>query len=507
MAFPTGSTYAVDRQRRTPRSAQLVIASNRGMVGLRAAPDGRIVGGRGAGGLVNVLGPAAASRQALWIAAALTAEDRVLAGTADAAEWLLSVEIPEGRVRFRLLSLAPADYEAYYQRIATEGLWFLHHGMVDLMRQPASAAAQRADWQSYRRVNRAFAAACAEDAKTGGRVLIQDYHLSLVPRQLREARPDVGIAHFTMVPWAEPAALRSLPDFAVRDLLDGLLGADMACFLVPRWADAFLRTCEAYGHDVDHGDATVGDRSGRRVAVRSFPVGVDPARLLARAAQPDVAAQREALGRMVGDRRFVVIISRMDPSKNVLGGIDAFGALLQRHPALRRSVMLYVLAYASRSDLPAYLRYADEVARRTRAVNERFGTASWQPILLETQDNPARGLAAMMLADVLVVNSVRDGMNLVAKEGPVLSERALALVLSTEAGAVDDLADGALLVDPADVTAQADAIAAALAMDGVQRAERLERLRRGAGALPPERWLAQSLAELERVLAGPRAAG
>jgi trehalose 6-phosphate synthase len=311
-----------------------------------------------------------------------------------------------------------------------------------------------------------------------------------------------------MVPWAEPETLARLPAEMVRDLVDGLLGADMVCFLVRRWADAFVRTCEAIGYQVTRADWTVIDRDGRRVAVRCFPVGVDAPRLTARAEQPDVERHVAQLANLVGSRRLVVRVDRMEPSKNIVRGLAAFEQLLDTQPALHGEVVHFVLAYGSRAELAAYRGLASEVEQRARHINQRFGTAAWQPIVLETENDFARGLAAMALADVLVVNPVRDGMNLVAKEGPIVSRRTLGLVLSRGAGAAEELADGSWCVDPFDVPALAHAIASAIEAPEAERAARLARLRPLAGAMPPPRWLSESIAELDRVakatVAGPQ---
>jgi len=481
-------------------AADLVVASNRGPVEMHDGADG-VVARRGSGGLIAVLGPALASRGGVWVASALTPAERAMARAAARGRLRATVELPEGPVGLRLLDHDRVRYAQYYGRTSNELLWFLHHHMFDLTRQPVFDAALRASWSGYRDVNDAFAAACAEEAAEGGAVLIQDYHLSLAPRRLRSLRPDVRSAHFTMVPWADPDYFAVVPEPIARELVDGLLGADMVCFLVARWAEAFLACCQRLGYAVDRARTAVRDGDGRWAAVRCFPVGVDPETLRRRASEPDVERHKRALRELAGDRRLVVRVDRMEPSKNVLRGLAAFSELLQREPALRGRVVHFVLAYASRGELAAYRQYAEDVRRRVEEINRRFGTADWRPVVLETRNDFGRGLAAMALADVLVVNPLRDGMNLVAKEGPVVSEGGLALVLSRHAGAVDDLADGAALVDPFDVSALAARISSALAMSGEERAARLDKLRRGAGALPPGRWLAAATAELERVAA------
>lgn len=482
----------------TPGRAPLVVASNRGPVELRVDEDGRVVENRGGGGLIGVLGPALASRNGTWVAAALTEEDRRAARTRESGT---VVELPEGAVRLRSLDLDRQDYDGYYRDISNGLLWFLHHQMLDPAREPVIDAGLRESWRAFRRINARFASACASEVAPSGRVLLQDYHLSLAPRQLRTARPDVGIAHFTMIPWADPATFRALPPDLATELLDGMLGADLLAFLVPRWAEAFVATCEAAGYPVDRGRATVTDRDGRRVGICCLPVGVDPDRLRQASAGAPAEAHRRELRRLVGDRRLVVRVDRMEPSKNLLRGLDGFAELIGRDPSRRERVVHYVLAYSSRQGVPAYQAYDREVRRRVQLINERFGTPDWQPVVLETRNDFERGLAALTLADVLVVNAVRDGMNLVAKEGPVVSRRDLALVLSTEVGAADELGDAAIMVHPFDVSALADGIAAGLDMPRAERSERLTRLRKAAGALPPRQWLAQAVHELDQRLA------
>ncbi|MCF6523715.1 trehalose-6-phosphate synthase [Streptomyces sp. JJ36] len=480
------------------RRARLVIASNRGPVERRTGPDGEVVRHRGAGGLIAVLGPALASHGGVWVASALTEEDRAAAREAEGSAPDVLV-LPEGPIGVRLLAHDPEAYAGYYGAVSTELLWFLQHHLREPGTPRTADADLHAQWGHYRTVNDAFARACAAEAQPGGTVLLQDYHLSLAPRRLRALRPDVRSAHFTMTPWAEPEQFAALPAELRRELVDGLLGADMVCFLVPRWADAFLACCAELGLAVDRTARSVRDAGGRAVAVRCFPVGVDETALRARAAEPDVQRYEADLRALAGDARLVVRVDRMEPSKNIVRGLDAYARFLQAHPERHGRVVHYVLAYASRGELEAYREYAARVETLTREINRTFGTDGWQPVVLETRNDFGRGLAAMALADVLVVNPLRDGMNLVAKEGAVVGRRGPALVLSRHAGAADDLAEGCTLVDPWDPGELAEAIEASLRLPHAERALRLGRLRRGAAALPPDRWLAAALTELERV--------
>jgi trehalose 6-phosphate synthase len=230
--------------------------------------------------------------------------------------------------------------------------------------------------------------------------------------------------------------------------------------------------------------------------VAVHPLGVDAPALRARARAQDVQAHLGPLGRAAGDRKLIVRIDRTELSKNIVRGLAAYRELLATRPQWHGRVVHLAFAYPSRSELPEYREYTDRVRRLAREITEEFGTADWNPLILEVKDDYPRSLAACALADVLLVNPVRDGMNLVAQEGPVLSERGCALVLSREAGAAARLAGDALLVNPYDVTETADALHQALVMPEAERQRRTAGLAAVAAAAAPARWLGDQLASL-----------
>ncbi len=468
--------------------AQLVVASNRGPVQFEIDEDGNLSSGRGAGGMVAALGPALAGQGGTWVAAAISEGDRVAARRAGRTGNRRRVDLPQGPVQLRSLVIDPRVYQAYYNRVSNRTIWFLQHYLFDVPRHPRFDRSFRLAWTNYQDVNRAFAAACDDEADDGGDVFLQDYHLALAPAMLRERRGDVGIAHFTHCPWAEPGYFAMLPSAAGTELLEGMLGADLLGFLVPRWARNFLRCCQDVGYRVDRERDTVRSRDGRDVHVRAYPLGVDGDDLRRRAADREAQVQRRFVRELANRRRLVVRVDRMELSKNILRGLEGYSIFLERNPRIRQRVVHYVLAYASRRDLPEYQSYTAEVKQAAEAINERYRTRTWEPVVLELRDNYPKALAALALADVLLVNPVWDGMNLVAKEGPSVSERDAVLILSRNAGAADDLAEGALLVNPFDTHELAEALATALAMPADERAERARLLRDGASALPPQDW-------------------
>jgi trehalose 6-phosphate synthase len=483
--------------------AELVVASNRGPVQFEIDDDGNLTAGRGSGGMVAALGPALAGQAGTWVAAAITEGDRIAARQVARSGRRRRLELPQGPVQLRSLVIDPREYQSFYNRVSNRTLWFLQHYLFDVARHPRFDLSFRTAWRNYRDVNRAFATACDEEADHAAAVFIQDYHLALAPAALRGRRPDLGIAHFTHCPWADPAYFAMLPRPMRLELLEGMLGADLLGFLVPRWSRNFLRCCQEAGYQVDRERETVRTPDGRLVRVRAYPLGVDADDLRARTAGRDAQSQSRSVRELARGRALLVRVDRMELSKNILRGFDAYGAFLERNPRVRGRVVHLALAYASRRDLPEYQAYTAEVKQAAEAINERFRTKTWEPIRLELRDNYPRALAAMAQADVLIVNPVWDGMNLVAKEGPSVSERDAVLILSRNAGAADDLGDWALLVNPFDTVELTEAIGTALAMPAEERAARAKSLREQASALRPQDWFSEQRRDLDDI----RAAG
>ena len=414
-----------------------------------------------------------------------------------------------------MLDIPPAIFDRAYNNVANSALWFVHHLLFDTPNQPQFGYEFRRDWESYLAYNEAFADALAQEAREAPfpeagreqpsgapRILIQDYHLCLAPRMLRdklgEAARDIGIAHFSHTPWAPPDYYRMLPEQMGWALLDGILGADHAGFHAERWAAAFVQCCAAIlGADVaPAGAAWRVTYRGHVTEVGVHPLGVDAPALRERARAADVRAHVSTLRAAAGGRKLIVRVDRTELSKNIVRGLVAYRELLATRPQWRGRVVHLAFAYPSRSALAEYRAYTDRMRRLAQEITEEFGTVDWNPLILEVKDDYPRSLAACAVADVLLVNPVRDGMNLVAQEGPVLSERGCALVLSREAGAAATLAADALLVNPYDITETADALHRALVMPDAERQRRSAALAAIAAADPPARWLGGQLASL-----------
>jgi trehalose 6-phosphate synthase len=448
-----------------------VVVSNRGPLSFRRGDDGSLEAKRGAGGLVSGIGPLVTGTDTLWVAAAMSDGDRVAAdaGVVDAEDF-----------KVRLLAVDPETYRLAYDVVSNQVLWFVHHGLYDLPRQPAFRADLRDAWRAYRDVNRAFADAVADVAPQGAAVLVQDYHLGLLGLGLAERRPDIDAVHFSHTPFATPSWLRVLPDHVAAEVLSGL-AAHRACgFHSQRWADDFVDCC----------------RDVLALTPRTFvsPLPADADDVLGAARSPACDAALAEIDGEVGDRLVVARVDRIELSKNLLRGFLAFDDLLDRRPEWRQRVVFVASVYPSRTGVPAYIDYQREVEALVARINDRWGIPGWTPIVYDTRDDYPRSVAVLRRADVLLVNPIRDGLNLVAKEGAIVNERDAVLCLSREAGVWDEVGESAVPVPPFDVAGTADALDQALRMPAGERAALAARLRELSVARRPSDWLADQLA-------------
>ncbi|MGN9795503.1 alpha,alpha-trehalose-phosphate synthase (UDP-forming) [Streptomyces sp. OZ13] len=477
-------------------AAQILVASNRGPVSYELNEDGELDARRGGGGLVSGLSAIGSDAQSLWVCAALGDGDRE------------AVRRGVGEPGVRMLDIDAGVHADAYNGIANSVLWFVHHMLYQTPLEPAFGREFRRQWGAYRIYNRAFAEALAAEAADDAVVLVQDYHLALVPGMLRELRPDLRIGHFSHTPWAPPEYFAMLPGDIAEELLLGMLGADRLGFLTKRWMRAFQSCAAAVLAPYDGTSLWPKDqepsfefrmpgRGRHRTRLGVHGLGADADFLRERAARPDVDERMTALRKQAGEgRRTIVRVDRTELSKNILRGLQAYQELLEEHPEWRERVVHIALAYPSRQDLEVYRHYTAEVSRLADEINTRYGTAGWTPVVVHVKDDFARSLAAYRMADVALVNPIRDGMNLVAKEVPVVTDLGCALVLSREAGAHEELGEDAITVNPYDISGTAAALHEALTMSADERAERSKRLAAAATALPPRQWFLDQLRAL-----------
>ena len=483
----------------------LVLVSNRGPVTFE--PDGSVR--RGTGGLVTALIGLASHREVTWIASAMTEEDVAVAARHNGRPF--PVTTPDGgSYRVKLVASDPDAYDRFYNIIANPMLWFIQHYLWDLSNAPDIRRNETEAFEfGYNVVNEDLAQAVLEEIEGVKRpvVMVHDYHLYTLPALIRQARPDAFLHHFVHIPWSQSDSWRVLPSEMREQIYHGLLCNDIIGFHTRSYRRSFLQCCEDLldGVEVDRERGIV-RVDGREVWVRNYPLPIDARAVQAVAARPRVAEFERELLRRRRDH-LILRVDRADLSKNVLRGFSAFDTFLEQHPEFREKVTFIAQLMPSRTDVPEYAEYLERIEAVVAVVNHRHGSPDWMPIQLKLRDDLEEAVAAYKHYDVLIVNAMFDGMNLVAKEGPMVNERAGVSILSENTGAHEELGEYALSVNPFDIQELADSIHAALTMSPEERRRRHAGLRSIVTARNPGDWIDEQLADIaakERALAAKR---
>jgi trehalose 6-phosphate synthase len=465
---------------------KLIVVSNRGPVSFGRDAGGERTAKRGGGGLVTALSGLLRLHDVTWIASAITDEDRAVAG-----ETIDELGADEARCRLHLIAHDEQVYDWYYNVVANPMLWFVQHMLWDLPYQPRLDRAFQTAWNDgYAAVNAAFADVIVGelDRAPDAAVFFHDYHLYLAPRLVRAQRPEATLMHFVHVPWPQPDQWGVLPKAMRCAIHEGLSANDVIGFQTDRWRRNFIYSArELLGDDVTAKTVTA-------------PISVDAAEFdeVARsdavlAAEHEIVAHRP--------EKLVVRVDRTDPSKNIVRGFRAFELYLDAHPEARGRVGMLALLNPSRQEIPEYAEYLGAIQREARRVNDRFQGFQWTPIELEIGDEFARSVAAYKQFDVLLVNAIFDGMNLVAKEAPLVNERNGVVVLSENTGAHSELGEWALSVNPFDVEGQAEAIHRALQMGEEERRKRIDAICTHVREHDLASWIELQLEALDRIAA------
>ena len=354
--------------------------------------------------------------------------------------------------------------------------------------------------EGYVRVNQAFARAILSELERepDATVFFHDYHLYLVPYFVRKEAPDALLAHFIHIPWPQQDMWRVLPEPIRRAVHEGLLGNDIVSFHARRWSRNFVRSCADF--------VGVERRPRGGLARLRRPARPRAARIRSRSTRPSSTSSpspsrcappsEELVARR--PEKLILRVDRTDLSKNIVRGFRAFEAYLAAHPEMHGRVTMLALLDPSRQDIPELRRVPGRDQRAARSVNDRFQPEGWVPIELSVEDDFARSVAAYKQYDVLLVNAIFDGLNLVAKEAPLVNERDGVLILSENAGAYEELHRWAITVNPFDVSEQAEAIHEALEMPASERRARIEAIRAHVREHDLTAWIGAQLSDLDR---------
>jgi len=461
---------------------RVIVLANRAPFSCEMTDDGRLTIKRSSGGLVTALEPLVEAWSGTWVAQSTGAGDAMIADHRGG----VSMPPRDPRYRVRYVWLTDAEQRGYYCGFANEGLWPLCH---EVNVPPVSRAT---DFELYRRANMRFAEAVVDEAHGHHPVvLVQDYHLALAPGILRRRLPLSTIVAFWHIPWPSPGTMATCA--WGRDLIEGLLGSHIVGFQTRRDSENFL-ACAArmLGARIDRQSWHVRHRD-RSTMVRAYPVGVEwTDRAVRDVPSPDTCRQQwcRALG-LPDDVKLIVGVDRLDYTKGLPRKLAAFERLLEAQPEIRKRCAFVQVAEPSRSSLCAYQGERARVLNAAARVNDRF-TESHCPVhLIESHHDTADVYRLYRAADVCYVGSLRDGMNLVAKEFVFArgDERGV-LVLSKYAGASQQLRE-ALLIDPYDVDESAHVLARALAVSSAEQAYRMRKLRANVAAFDGQWWMRQ----------------
>jgi trehalose 6-phosphate synthase len=478
-------------------SSPLIIVSNRGPLQFDRDENGERTVRRGGGGLVTALSGLVSHRDALWIASAMTDEDIAVSKEVGGP---IEHELDGVDYRVCLVGSDPVAYDRFYNVIANPILWFIQHYLWDISNAPDIRQQELDAWdQGYQTVNHDIARAVLAqiEGQEQPLVMLHDYHLYTAPGMIRAERPDAFLHHFVHIPWSQPDSWRILPTRIRNAIFEGMLANDIIGFHTHAYCINFLRCCDELLADVevDYHACEV-RHAGGKTSARAYPLGIDAERLKRAAASPEVAeAEREVLERR--RRHLIIRVDRADLSKNVLRGFAAFDTFLTQHPEFREKVTFIAHLQPSRQDVPEYAEYLERIEALVAVVNHRHGTTDWMPIDLKIYENFYDAVARYKHFDLLMVNSLFDGMNLVAKEAPAVNTRDGVLMLSENTGSHQELIDYVLSVNPFDIQEQADAIHRALTMGAEERRRRADGLREIIFSHNPGDWVDHQLRDIE----------
>lgn len=491
-------------------ASRLIFVTNRGPVEHTFDNDGSPVAHRGSGGVVSGLLCAAQERPVSWISLAMTPADRAVAQQLGDAV----IEAPTGLdlLSSRLVNVPEQAYHRYYDGFSNRTLWFAQHGMTHI---PGFALPDgpslRADWdEGYIAVNRAVADAVVAELTASGTttpVMFHDYHLYLAPAFVRQQIPDANLLHFTHIPWPTLKDWEGMPGDMLRAIYQGLAANDVVGFQTARDARNFAAGVQRYLPDGRvSSDGMLLHWRGHSTRLRVHPIAVTPSAVYAFAARSEAQTEaRRIIGdlRRTPDHKIILRVDRVEPTKNIVRGFEAYDQLLRDRREWRGRVTFLAMLVPSRESLAEYRAYADRIHRLIDRINATYGTPDWQPIVALVGNDHGRALACMREYDVLLVNPLIDGMNLVVKEGGLLNQRDGAIVLSRRAGAYAQLYDGVLGITPEDVDATERALYRALTMPPDERASLAAHVRSILQAEDATSWLNQQLADMRSATMSP----
>ena len=488
----------------------LILASNRGPVEHQINPDGHPEARRGSGSVVTAFSSLSQSAEFTWVASAMGEGDRLVSRAdtptdpPDTHGRRLKSPLPGHKINLRYVVTPRRVYHKYYNVLCNPLLWFLQHYMWNPPYSPNVDASIHDAWETgYIPVNQAFANAIIAEVKENQLppvVLGHDYHLYLTPGMVRKEAPEAIIQHYIHIPWPAPRYWQMIPSYMTRQICSGLCATDLLGFQTPEDRRSFLHTVEEFIPDaeVDYKDCSV-IRQGHRTRVKVYPLSINVEEVQRIASSPR-AMEYEAKLAPLCQTSTIMRIDRAEPNKNIVRGFKAYELLLTRHPGLVGKVNFLAFLVPSRTHIRQYQRYMDEIQQIINQINNNFGNGDWQPIHAFIENNYTQAIAGMKLYDALLVNTLIEGMNLVAKEGPVVNNRDGVLVLSESSGVHNQLSEAALSVSPTDIEGTMNALYEAITMAPEDRKHRASQLVSAVCREDITHWISQQFQDVAELL-------
>jgi len=476
----------------------LIVASNRGPVEYRSADNGELVPRHTSGGVVTALGALPKGIDLTWVSSALGEADRRASSTTDLSKIPQPIAEFTGSIKF--VKPSRRVYHKYYNIICNPLLWFLHHYMWNTPYSPNVDSTVYDAWSSgYLQVNQTFASGIIEEVDASSKpalVMLHDYHLYLCAGILRKMRPDLIIQHYVHVPWPEPRYWNMLPQNIVNEICASLCKTNILGFQTMADSRNFLSTVDLSDLDttIDWGTQTI-NMGGHTCRLKVYPMGINPSEVVSISQSPRVIERQRTLMESSTDIS-IVRIDRAEPSKNIVRALKAYEILLKNRKDLSGRVTFWACIVPSRSHIRQYQRYLEEIRQEIARINTGYSTDTWAPVVALIENNYLQAVAAMTFYDVLLVNTISEGTNLIAQEGPLINSRNGVVVLSNTSGVYPSLKEGVISVSPADLEGTSDALARAISLTPEDRESKQILLRNSIQAMSLSNWLSVQFADL-----------
>lgn len=480
---------------------EIIVASNRGPVVFKRNATGEIELIRGAGGIVGSMIPFLKKTHGTWVSSAIGECDHYMNNKYN-GKVPISSDNPEYYVQF--VKTEEDVYNRFNGKFANPLLWFIHHSMWNPPYSPCADDELHQAWDSYQHVNSMFAETIGGDIYKSEKtpiVMLQDYHIYLAPKMIRKAHPDVLMTQFVHIPFPAPEIFQQLPNHMQTEILESVLTNNVLGFHIKRYMKNFLRTVEQILPTASV-DELSGDilYEGHICHVRTYPISIDIETLQKQGQAPNVASKEAEIDEIVGDCKLIYRTDRADLSKNIIRGFQAYDMFLERYPEWKEKVKFVATLMPSRQDIKIYREYTDNIRDIVKNINEKHATLDWEPIKYICKGDFDLVVALLKRYDVLMVNPILDGMNIVAKEGSVLNENNGVLILSTGAGCYEELNDGAICINPYDLRQTAESIEMALLMDDKSKSHLLAEARAAIMGNDLNKWVSDQLGDIERIM-------